>query len=186
MDIYEAFKTRRSIRKFSRERVSVELLKKFIDYARFSPSARNEQPVRYMIVSGEKADKVFTFTHWAGYLKGAHSPSFDERPDAYILFLVPKGLSKPPKSDIGAIAQSIGILAHSEGLGSCWMGAIDRAEIVKICSVPDDYEIDTLLSLGYPAESPKTVPVIDGDVRYFLDSDGVLNVPKFGLDEILF
>ncbi len=141
------------------------------------------QPVRYMIVQGEKADKVFPHTHWAGHLKGAHSPSFEERPDAFIMFLVPNG--KQPKHDIGAIAQSIGIMAQSEGIGTCWMGAIDRKEIAGICGVPEGYEIDTLLSLGYPGESPVTCAAKDGDTNYFLDEDGRLNVPKLGIDELI-
>jgi len=184
LDIYELIKSRRTIRKFSREKIPHDLLVKFIEHARFSPSAMNAQPVRYMIITGDKADKVFPHTHWAGHLKGAHSPSVDERPAGYILFLVPKGAK--PKHDVGAIAQSIGLMAESEGIGTCWMGAIDRSEISSICDVPDNCEIDTLLALGYPAESPVTVEAIGGDTKYFLDDDGVLNVPKVGVDEVIF
>jgi nitroreductase len=183
MDIYELIKTRRTIRKYIRKDIPHDLLVKFIEYARFSPSGMNAQPVRYMLVEGEGADQVFPHTHYAGHLKGAHSPSFDERPAAFILFLVPKG--KKPEHDVGAIAQSMGLMAHSEGLGSCWMGAIDRSKISAICAVPDEYEIDTLLALGYPAESPQTVDAVDGDTKYFLDDGGKLNVPKLDVDDLI-
>ena len=79
MDIYELIKTRRTIRKYIRKDIPHDLLVKFIEYARFSPSGMNAQPVRYLLVEGERADQVFTHTHYAGHLKGAHSPSFDER-----------------------------------------------------------------------------------------------------------
>ena len=184
MNIYDLIKSRRTIRKFARREIPRETLVKFIEYARFSPSAMNSQPVRYMIVQGGKADKVFPHTYWALNLKGRHSPSFDERPCAYILFLAPAG--KQPKHDIGAIAQSIGLMAQSCGIGTCWMGSIDRAEIADICDVPEGYEIDTLLSLGYPAESPKTCGVKDGDTKYFLDEEGVLNVPKHDTKDLIF
>jgi nitroreductase len=79
----------------------------------------------------------------------------------------------------------MGLMAHSEGLGSCWMGAIDRSKISAICAVPDEYEIDTLLALGYPAESPQTVDAVDGDTKYFLDDGGKLNVPKLDVDDLI-
>ena len=183
-DIYELIKSRRTIRKFERRDIPRELLVKFIEYARFSPSGTNNQPVRYMIIDGELADKVFPLTRWAGLLKGAHSPSFDERPSAYILYLVPAG--KKPQHDIGAIAQSMGLMAQNEGIGTCWMGAIERPEIAAVCNVPDGYEIDTLLSLGYPAESPAACEAKDGDTKYFLDENGVLNVPKLKAEDIIF
>lgn len=184
MNIYDLIKSRRTIRKFTREEIPYDLLVKFIEHARFSPSAMNAQPVRYKIVQGEKADEVFPHTYWALNLKGKHSPAFDERPCAYILFLVPAG--KQPKHDIGAIAQSIGLMAFSCGIGTCWMGSIDRDDIAEICGVPEGYEIDTLLSLGYPAETPKTCNVKEGDTKYFLDEDGVLNVPKHSADDLIF
>ena len=183
MDIYGLIKSRRTIRKFTRREIPYETLVKFIEYARFSPSAMNAQPVRYMIVQGDTADKVFPHTYWALNLKGKHSPSFDERPSAYILFLTPAG--KQPRHDIGAIAQSIGLMAQSRGIGTCWMGSIDRMDIAEICSVPEGYEVDTLLSLGYPDEAPLTCGIKDGDTKYFLDEKGVLNVPKHDIKDLI-
>jgi nitroreductase len=131
MDIYELMKTRRTIRKFTRKSIPHELLVKFVDHARFAPSGRNGQPVRYMIIDDtETCDKVFPNTHWAGYIKDDTYGKWDERPTAYILMLLPK--SSNNKHDVGAVAQSLQLMAHNEGIGSCWMGAIDRAKIAKI------------------------------------------------------
>ncbi len=184
MDVYKLIKARRTIRKYQRRSVDYELLYKFIDIARFSPSGMNMQPIRYMIVQGEKADKVFPHTHWAGLLKGTHSPSVEERPDSYILFLVPRG--KSPKHDVGAVAQSMGLMAQAEGLGTCWMGAIDRKQITDICSVPAEYEIDTLMAFGYPAEMPLVCDALDGDTRYFVDEEDLFFVPKIKTDDLIF
>ncbi len=183
MDVFDLVKSRRTIRKYKRETVSRDLIIKFIDAARFSPSVRNQQPVRYMIVEGEKADSIFPYTHWLASLKGAHSPSFEERPPVYILFLVPQGQS--PKYDVGAIAQSIGLMAFAEGLGTCWMASLDRGEISSVCDVPPEYEIDTLLALGYPAELPVACVAEGGHTTYFLADDDVLHVPKVGIEELI-
>lgn len=185
MDIYELIKTRRTIRKFTRKPIPHDLLVKFIDHARFTPSGVNRQPVRYMIVDDvETCDKVFPHTHWAGLIKDGSYGKFEYRPTAYILMLLPEGNNK--KLDVGAVAQSIQLMAHNEGIGCCWMGAIERDEIAMLCNVPNGYVIDTLISLGYPAEKPLAVDMTSDDTSYFKDIDGRLNVPKLGLDEVLF
>jgi nitroreductase len=132
----------------------------------------------------ETCDKVFPHTHWAGLIKDGSYGNFEDRPTAYILMLLPEGSNS--KLDVGAVAQSIQLMAHSEGVGCCWMGAIDRNEIAKLCSVPDGYVIDTLISLGYPSEKSVAVEMSGDDTSYFKDSDGWLNVPKLGLNKVLF
>ncbi len=58
MDAIECIKTRMSIRKFKTEPVSIELLKKIIDIARWSPSYKNTQPWEVVVISGKKKDEL--------------------------------------------------------------------------------------------------------------------------------
>lgn len=186
MDIYTLQSSRRTIRKFSNQPIKYELLEKFVDNARLSSSAMNIQPIRYYIVhESEMVDTIFKHTKWAGYLKGAHSPSFNERPRAYILFLYDESVSKNPKWDIGAASHAIQLMALNEGIGTCWMGAIDRKDILDICNVDKKYSLDSLLSLGYPAENPVAEDAVNGDIKYYLDENKRLHVPKRSLQEVL-
>lgn len=54
--------------------------------------------------------------------------------------------------DIGLIAQSICLIAHDKGLGTCLLAAAARfpAEIRKIAAIPDNQKIVVGISLGYP------------------------------------
>jgi len=186
MDIYELQEKRRSIRKFTDQPVDYELLKKFVSYARLSASAKNLQPIRYYIACGGKiADDIFQHVSWAGYLKGAHSPSFEQRPRAYIMFLYDKDIAAAPRWDIGASSHAIQLMAQYEGLGTCWMGAINRSKITELCKISDAYTLDSLLAIGYPGESPVTESVDDGDIKYYLDDEKVLHVPKLSIDDII-
>jgi len=186
MDIYTLQKNRRTIRKFTDTPIKYEILEKFVDYARLSSSAMNIQPIRYYIAcETEIVDAIFKHTRWAGYLKGAHSPSFEERPRAYILFLFEESISKNPRWDIGAASHAIQLMAQNEGVGTCWMGAIDRKDILDICKIDSKYSLDSLLSLGYPAESPVVEKVVNDDIKYYLDENKKLHVPKRSLDEVL-
>ena len=186
MDIYQLQHSRRTIRKFQDKAIDYKILEKFVDYSRLSSSAMNLQPIRYYIAhEGKIAEQIFKHTRWAGFLKGSHSPSFDERPRAYILFLYDSEISKSPRGDIGAASHAIQLMALNEGIGSCWMGAIDRDEILKICNIDKRFSLDSLLSLGYPAENPVAEVVADGNTKYYLDENNILHVPKLSLQDVL-
>lgn len=182
--IYEKIKSRRTIRKYMPKDISEEMLLICVDAARLSPSSANRQPLKYVIVTDQELLKeVFKTLSWAGYLPD-YQPSEEEMPRAYIVMLLDRGIRKNPGHDAGIAAMSISMVAHDEGLGSCILGAVDRERLRRVLKVPDELEIVLVVALGYPAESPIVDKVRDGDVRYWLDENGVLHVPKRTLEEI--
>lgn len=58
MNAIECIKTRMSIRKFKSDPVPLELLKKVIDIAKWSPSYKNTQPWEVVIISGKKKEEL--------------------------------------------------------------------------------------------------------------------------------
>jgi nitroreductase len=182
--IHEKITRRRTIRKYAQKPVPKETLVRCIEAARLSPSGANRQPLKYVVVNEEDLlTKVFQATRWAGYLP-EWGPSADEAPQAYVAILLDTNISKSPGHDAGIAAMSISMVAFDEGLGSCMLGSIDRSKLREVLKVPEDLEILLLVALGYPAEQP-TVDDVEEDIRYWLDEDGVLHVPKRSLEEIL-
>lgn len=53
MQIDECIKGRRSVRKYSEQEISNEVLAELVDLARFSPSWKNTQVVRYHVVKNQ-------------------------------------------------------------------------------------------------------------------------------------
>ena len=51
--------------------------------------------------------------------------------------------------------------------------------------VPEDFAIALVVALGYPAENPVVEKVKDGDIKYWLDENGVLHVPKRDLKDVV-
>jgi nitroreductase len=183
--IYEKIIGRRSIRKYARKEVPKEVVIKCVDAARLSPSGANRQPLRYVIVDDEELlREVFSTLSWAGYLPD-YQPSEEEMPRAYVVILLDKNIRKDPGHDAGIAAMSISMVAYDEGLGSCILGAIHREELSKILNVPDDLYIVLVVSLGYPAENPVVDKIKDEDIKYWLDENGVLHVPKRELKDIM-
>ncbi|MFQ6126340.1 MAG: nitroreductase family protein [Candidatus Heimdallarchaeota archaeon] len=182
--IYEKITNRRTIRKYLRKEVPKEVLENCVDAARLSPSGANRQRLKYVIVNDQKLLKeVFCTLSWAGYLPD-YQPSEEEMPSAYVVILLDKTISMDPGHDAGIAAMSISMVAYDAGLGSCILGSINRAKLRKILNVPEDLDIVLVVAIGYPAERPVVDKIKDDDIKYWLDENGVLHVPKRLLKDI--
>jgi len=184
--IYEKITSRRTIRKYAQKNVPQEVfLVRCVDAARLSPSGANRQPLKYIIVNDQELIKeVFSTLGWAGYLPDYH-PSEYEMPRAYIVIIVDKSIRENPGHDAGIAAMSISMVAYDEGLGSCILGAVDREKLRGILKVPDSLDIVLVVALGYPAENPVADKMNNGDIKYWLDENGILHVPKRSLEEVV-
>jgi len=183
--IYQEIMSRRTIRKYAQKDVPREVLLRCVDAARLSPSGANRQPLKYVIVNDQELIKdVFSTLKWAGYLPD-FQPSEQEMPRAYIVILLDKSVHENPGHDAGIAAMSISMVAYDEGLGSCILGAVDREKLRGMLKVPDGLDIVLVVALGYAAESPVADRVKDGDVKYWLDENRVLHVPKRSLEEVV-
>lgn len=183
--IHEKITSRRTIRKYAKENVPDGILLKCVDAARLSPSGANRQPLKYIIVNDEEAlRRVFSTLRWAGYLPD-YQPSEEEMPRAYIVMLLDKNIREAAGHDAGIAAMSISMVAYDEGIGSCILGAVDRERLRAILNLSEAFDIILVVALGYPAESPVTDKVTDGNIRYWLDKDGVLHVPKRDLEDVV-
>ncbi|MCM8766964.1 MAG: nitroreductase family protein [Candidatus Omnitrophica bacterium] len=186
MDIYEIIRKRRTIRRFKQKEIPIELLEKFVDMARLAPSGANMQPLEYIIVNDKNlVDEIFPLTGWAGYLGKDGPPPQGKRPVAYIVILINKDIKSPtPKHDSGASVENILLSATYEGIGSCWIGSINRDKLREILEIPENYEIDTIIALGYPDEE-SIIEEFDGSIKYWKDEKGIMHVPKRKLKDIL-
>lgn len=186
MEVYEAILKRRSIRRFRQDPISREVLEKIVNAGRLAPSAANLQPCEYIVV--DRADllrKVFENLKWAGYIRPKGNPPRGEEATAYIVVLVNTSISKEGYGkDCGAAIENMILTALAEGIGSCWIGSIERENIRKILKIPGHLEIDSILALGYPNEEPLAEEMKDS-IRYWKDSAGRLHIPKRRLASIL-
>lgn len=183
--IYEKITSRRTIRKYMPKDVSEEVLSNCVDAARLSPSSANRQPLKYVIVNDQELlEEVFKTLSWAGYLPD-YQPSVEEMPRAYVVILLDRSIRKNCGHDAGIAAMSVSMVAYDEGLGSCILGAVDREKLGEVLHLPDGLDIVLVVSLGYPAENPVVDKTKNMDIRYWLDENGVLHVPKRDLEDIV-
>jgi nitroreductase len=184
----ELVRNNRSRRRFYQD-VAVEMgtLRELVELARLTPSARNQQPLKYILSNtAEKNTEIFSCLSWALDLKGWGGPVDGERPSAYIIILGDTEITKTIGCDHGIAAQTIMLGAVDKGLGGCIMASVNKDRLRELLSIPDRYEILLSLALGKPKEQVIIEPVgQSGDIKYWRDSLGLHHVPKRALDDII-
>ena len=178
----------RSCRRFyENEEVPQKLLRDLVDMARFCPSGRNAQPLRYYISADrETSQLIFPYLRWAGYLKDWDGPEPGERPAAYIVVCHDTRISGTIECDAGIVLQSMLLDLVETGFGGCIIGSIEKEGLHKTLKLQSHLGILYVLAIGKPKE---TVVLEEGedpdDIKYWRDENGVHHVPKRLLDEIL-
>jgi nitroreductase len=178
----------RSYRRFHEEvDITVETLRELVDLARLSASAKNFQPLKY-ILSCDRRGNSMIFPHlvWARFLTNWPGPGEGERPSAYIVILGDMEISRFWDYDAGIAAQSILLGATEKGLGGCMIANVDRQGLRKALKIQARYEILLVLALGKPKEKVVIETVgAGGETKYWRDDQGVHHVPKRPLDDII-
>lgn len=186
MRVIDIIKSRRTKRKFLQKKVPTELLTELVECARFAPTGANLQPLKYVIIDEEELVlKIFGFTKWSGY-HPEDGPTTEEMPPSYIAIFGDKNIksNREFQIDAGAAGTVIQLAAEELGLSSCWLGAIDRKNISDILKASENLELLYLIAIGYSDQKGRTV-LRNDDIKYYTDENGVLTVPKRGLDEII-
>lgn len=188
MNLRDLVLKNRSYRRFDESyAISREELVSFVDLARHSASARNAQPLKYILSwTSERNALIFPCLAWAAYLKNWKGPAEGERPSAYIVMLGDTEISNQYFCDHGIAAQSILLGATEKGYGGCIIGSVNKELLYKNLGIPKRYEILQVIALGKPAEKVVIEPMpSDGDYKYWRDEQNVHHVPKRSLEELI-
>ena len=190
MSVYDLIRSRRTIRRFKAEPVGKEILDRIVDAGRLAPSGANRQPLEFIAVDqdGPRAE-VLACLAWAGYVTPRRTPGPGQAPAAYVVTLINTGFGVSGEADAAAAVENMLLTALDEGVGSCWIGSVQRKKLSALLGIPTDYKIDSVLALGYPGEKPVmeeiTEPGRSDAHKYWLDDADVLHVPKRRLADVL-
>ena len=152
MDIFEALRSRRSIRKYEQGRdVEPEKIRICLEAARWAPSASNRQPWHFIVVRSKETREELASIHPYGKFMA-------ESPVVVAVLGDPQKHAKYFRCDPAIATQNFLLAAHAQGLGTCWMGVIDASfenEMKKLLGVPENLKLVCTVSVGYPAEKPE-------------------------------
>lgn len=150
MDVYEAIRTRKSVRAWRDRPVPEDVLERVLDAARRAPSARNLQEWRFVVVSDpqlrrrlgrEAAGQEFV---GAAPIVLACCAEADSR-------VMRCGQAAYP-IDVAIAMDHLSLAAAAEGLGTCWIGSFDEGKVREILGIPPGVRVVELMPLGWPVD----------------------------------
>lgn len=162
MEVFEAIKGRRSVRRFSGAGVPEEAIERMLIAAQWAPSWANTQCWRFVVV--RDSEKIATLKETMPERNPAR-PAFDTC-SAVVAFIAKHGLSAYKRGqkveerdwymfDIGCCVQNFCLVAHAEGFGTVIVGLFDWRKANKILNVPEGYETVCLVPVGVPEAYPQ-------------------------------
>ncbi|MGA2974295.1 MAG: nitroreductase family protein [Spirochaetia bacterium] len=142
MDFSKVIRKRRSIRKFRKDPIPDSACNRLREALSLAPSANNKQPCSFTFVKDQdlRARIVGKACHQEGFL------------DAPLIVVA--CCQRGADFDCAIAVDHLILAATNEGLGSCWVGWIERDAIREILGIPADIEIPVIVPIGYAAEIP--------------------------------
>jgi nitroreductase len=142
---------RRSIRRFTDQKIDSKQIKAILTAAMYAPSAVNMQPWHFVVIDeSSMMEKIMEIHPYARMLQTASHAVVvcgDEQAqhdDGYWVV------------DCGAATQNLLLAAHTMGLGACWVGLHPREErkssFSRLLKLPSHVKPFALVALGYPEE----------------------------------
>ena len=144
MNVYDAIRTKRAIRKFSPEPIPDEALLRILNAGRLAGSSKNTQPWDFIVIRDrERLRALSECGPWAGHLAGA----------AVGVALVTGDWRErwPVAFDLGRAAQNMMLTAHEMGIGSVIANIYDMDKAHALLQLPADKMCYAAISFGYPA-----------------------------------
>ncbi|HET6460652.1 MAG TPA: nitroreductase family protein [Syntrophales bacterium] len=170
MDLFEAMKTRRSVRKYLDKPVEDEKLQQVLDSIPLAPSWANYQCWRLVVVKDKGIkEQISALSYVESYFanKGYKTnPSMKALAEAPVVIIL---CADPGQSgviwgqnyylvDVGIAAQNMMLAARGLGLGSVFVGIYDEDKLKSLLHIPSPIRIVGLFPVGYPVEEKKIGP----------------------------
>jgi len=156
MNAMEVIKQRRSIRDYEDRPVPEEKLNRILEAARLSPSARNSQDRKFVVIREEEQRRKLAQS--AGHQQHvAKAPVLIAAVGTNPEYHMPNGVPAYPV-DLAIALDHMTLIAVEEGLGTCWIGGFSQEIAKEVLNVPDGCTIAALLTLGFPKTIPDLKP----------------------------
>lgn len=153
METIEAIRTRRSVRGFTNESISDEIIEQVLDAGRWAPSGLNNQAWRFIVVQDPATKTALSaLTEYGPTIKNASV--------LIVVFLDKDHMYNYTKDvqSIGACIQNMLLAIHSLGLGAVWLGEIlkNKEMANKVLDAPESYELMAVVALGHPTRKERS------------------------------
>lgn len=170
MDVLEAIRKRRSIRRYRPDPVPEHVLKDILECARLAPSAGNRQPWVFVVVKDEMVKNKLVEA-------SGNQVALAQAPVAIVVCADPevsgaryedRGRTLYVYQDTAAAVTNILLAATDYGLGTCWIGAFKETLVREALDLPFNLRPVAIIPMGYPDQErePRTLRAFEEVVWY--------------------
>lgn len=157
MELYEGLITRRSIRRYTGEKIGYEKIEKIVIAGMYAPSARNTRPWHFIVIDDrEIMNRIMEFHPYSSMLKDAShaiavcgDENLHNGPGYYVL-------------DCSAATENILLAAHALNLGAVWIGIHPKPDRIQnmrsLLKLPSHVQPVALIALGVPEKNVMPQP----------------------------
>ena len=150
MDVRQAIKDRRSVRKYTQEPVSEDQLAQILEAGRWAPSRGNSQAWKFIVLKDAQIRRQLA--------EAIPNGKFLAKAPLGVAVVVNPKSSKHPEQEGAAAIQNMLLAAHALGLGTCWIsvcGTEWAEKATQVLGIPDEEWLISVVSIGHPAETPE-------------------------------
>lgn len=174
----------RSYRGYDPSRVVTrDELMKLVESTTLVPSGKNQQVLRYRLVTEDESDKVLPLIRLGGALPELHLPFPGTEPRAFLAICSTAPENPLVDIDLGIAAQTLLLKAAEMGLNGIMIRAFDPAKLQDALSLP--LKPLLVVAIGKGAENIYLKPVSAGESLTYYRKDGVHFVPKLKAEDLL-
>lgn len=163
--------------------VREDQLRRIIDVNRLTPSARNQQVLRFRMVLDNEADKVLPHIKMGAALPELHLPEKGSEPRAFIIICSTVEESQFVDIDLGIAAQSMLLQAVEIGLNGICIAAFDKQKIREELQLP--FEPLLILAIGRGKDNIQLSEISANESHNYYRKEGVHYVPKLTIEELI-
>ncbi len=148
MNVSDAVRTKRAVRKFLDKPLPKDLIHSILNAGRRSQSSKNEQTWQFIAIQDKEVLKALSGCgQWAGHIAGAALA---------VAILTPDPIAKfQTMFDAGQAAAYMQLAAWESGIGSCPASIYEGEKAREILGFPPALHLRITLSFGYPADENK-------------------------------
>jgi nitroreductase len=154
MDFLELVTSRYSVRSYQPRPVEQDRLDRILEAARLAPSGVNQQPWKFVVVRDAEIRRRLAVACWNQQFV-AQAPvviaGVGLMPDRIMRCDIPGD-----PVDVAIAMEHLALAATAEGLGTCWIGRFHQDQVREVLGIPDSAKVIEVMTLGYPADSPRT------------------------------
>ncbi len=145
--VIDAIRRRRAVRHYRPDPVPRAVIEEIVDCGRLAPSARNDQPWEFVVVTDQATREAIAAA-------ASYGKFIADAPACVLAFA-----RRTPRSveDTSAAVENMLIAATAHGLSTCWVAGENASyarQVGQIVGAPESVRLIAMFPLGYSDDRP--------------------------------